>query len=140
LQKREIARFARTLGTLLKSGVPLLQALELVEEVVGNRMISSSLKEVRAGIREGQGIAGPLGESGVFPSLALQMVSVGEETGRLDEMLMKVAEYYERDTQTQLRRLTSLVEPVLILTMGLVVGFVVIAMLLGVFSINDVSF
>jgi general secretion pathway protein F len=68
------------------------------------------------------------------------MVSVGEETGRLDEMLMKVAEYYERDTQTQLRRLTSLVEPVLILTMGLVVGFVVIAMLLGVFSINDVSF
>lgn len=140
LQKREIGRFARTLGTLLKSGVPLLQALELVEEVVGNRMISSSLKEVRAGIREGQGIAGPLGKSGVFPSLALQMVSVGEETGRLDEMLMKVAEYYERDTQTQLRRLTSLVEPVLILTMGLVVGFVVIAMLLGVFSINDVSF
>ena len=140
LQKREVGRFARTLGTLLKSGVPLLQALELVEEVVGNRMISSSLKEVRAGIREGRGIAVPLGESGVFPSLALQMVSVGEETGRLDEMLMQVAKYYERDTQVQLRRLTSLVEPVLILSMGLVVGFVVIAMLLGVFSINDVSF
>lgn len=140
LQKREVGRFARTLGTLLKSGVPLLQALELVEEVVGNQVISRSLKDVRSGIREGQGIAGPLGESGVFPSLALQMVSVGEETGRLDEMLIQVAEYYERDTQTQLRRLTSLVEPVLILTMGLVVGFVVIAMLLGVFSINDVSF
>ena len=140
LQKREVGRFARTLGTLLKSGVPLLQALELVEEVVGNQVISRSLKDVRAGIREGQGIAGPLGASGVFPSLALQMVSVGEETGRLDEMLMQVAAYYERDTQTQLRRLTSLVEPVLILTMGLIVGFVVIAMLLGVFSINDVSF
>ena len=140
LQKREVGRFARTLGTLLKSGVPLLQALELVEEVVGNQVIRHSLKDVRSGIREGQGIAGPLGESGVFPSLALQMVSVGEETGRLDEMLMQVAEYYERDTQTQLRRLTSLVEPVLILTMGLIVGFVVIAMLLGVFSINDVSF
>lgn len=140
LQKREVGRFARTLGTLLKSGVPLLQALELVEEVVGNQVISRSLKDVRAGIREGQGIAGPLGASGVFPSLALQMVSVGEETGRLDEMLMQVATYYERDTQTQLRRLTSLVEPVLILTMGLIVGFVVIAMLLGVFSINDVSF
>ena len=118
----------------------MLQALELVEEVVGNQVISRSLKDVRAGIREGQGIAGPLGASGVFPSLALQMVSVGEETGRLDEMLMQVAAYYERDTQTQLRRLTSLVEPVLILTMGLIVGFVVIAMLLGVFSINDVSF
>ena len=140
LQKREVGRFARTLGTLLQSGVPLLQALELVEEVVGNQVISRSLKDVRAGIREGQGIAGPLGASGVFPSLALQMVSVGEETGRLDEMLMQVAAYYERDTQTQLRRLTSLVEPVLILTMGLIVGFVVIAMLLGVFSINDVSF
>lgn len=140
LQKREVGRFARTLGTLLKSGVPLLQALELVEEVVGNRMISSTLKGVRVGVREGRGIAAPLGQSGVFPSLALQMVSVGEETGRLDEMLIQVAEYYERDTNTQLQRLTSLVEPLLILSMGLIVGFVVIAMMLGVFSINNVSF
>ena len=140
LQKREVGRFARTLGTLLKSGVPLLQALELVEEVVENRLISSTLKEVRIGVREGQGIATPLGQSGVFPSLALQMVSVGEETGRLDEMLMQVAEYYERDTNTQLQRLTALVEPILILSMGLIVGFVVIAMMLGVFSINNVSF
>ena len=140
LQKREVGRFARTLGTLLKSGVPLLQALELVEEVVGNRMISSTLKGVRVGVREGQGIAAPLGQSGVFPSLALQMVSVGEETGRLDEMLMQVAEYYERDTNAQLQRLTTLVEPLLILSMGLIVGFVVIAMMLGVFSINNVSF
>jgi general secretion pathway protein F len=91
-------------------------------------------------VREGEGIAAPLAASGVFPSLALQMVSVGEETGRLDEMLMQVAEYYEKDTQNQLRRLTSLVEPVLLLTMGLIVGFVVIAMLLGLFSVNDVAF
>lgn len=140
IRKREVARFARTLGTLLKSGVPLLQALEVVEAVVSNQVISQALREVRTGVREGQGIAGPLGRSGVFPTLALQMVSVGEETGRLDEMLMRVAEYYEKETYTQLRQLISLVEPVLIVSMGLIVGFVVIGMLLGIFSINDVNF
>jgi general secretion pathway protein F len=140
LTKREVGRFARTLGTLLKSGVPLLQALEVVQDVVENQMISRALREVRVGVREGQGIAGPLGRSGVFPTLALQMVSVGEETGRLDEMLMRVAEYYERDTYNQVKRLTSLLEPALILVMGLAVGFVVISMLSAVFSINDVSF
>ena len=140
LTKREIGRFARTLGTLLKSGVPLLQALEVVQDVVGNEMISRTLKEVRVGVREGQGIAAPLGRSGTFPTLALQMVSVGEETGRLDEMLMRVAEYYERDTYNQVKRLTSLLEPLLILVMGLAVGFVVISMLSAVFSINDVAF
>lgn len=139
-RKREIGRFARTLGTLLKSGVPLLQGLETVEEVATNQMVSRALREVRVGVREGQGIAAPLGRSGVFPTLSLQMISVGEETGRLDEMLMRVAEYYERDTYNQVKRLTSLVEPLLILTMGLIVGFVVIAMMLGVFSINDVAF
>ncbi len=140
LRKREVGRFARTLGTLLKSGVPLLQALEVVQEVAGNEMVSRALKEVRVGVREGQGIAAPLGRSGVFPTLSLQMVSVGEETGRLDEMLMRVAEYYERDTYNQVKRLTSLLEPVLILVMGLAVGFVVISMLSAVFSINDISF
>jgi general secretion pathway protein F len=140
LTKREVGRFARTLGTLIKSGVPLLQALEVVQDVVGNEMIGRLLKDVRVGVREGQGIAGPLGRSGIFPTLALQMVSVGEETGRLDEMLMRVAEYYERDTYNQVKRLTSLLEPVLILVMGLAVGFVVISMLSAVFSINDISF
>ena len=140
LRKREVGRFARTLGTLLKSGVPLLQALEVVQDVAGNQMVSRALREVRVGVREGQGIAGPLGRSGVFPTLALQMVSVGEETGRLDDMLMRVAEYYERDTYNQIKRLTALLEPLLILVMGLVVGFVVISMLSAVFSINDVPF
>lgn len=140
LTKREVGRFARTLGTLLKSGVPLLQALEVVQDVAGNQMISRALKDVRVGVREGQGIAGPLGRSGTFPTLALQMVSVGEETGRLDEMLIRVAEYYERDTFNQVKRLTALLEPLLILVMGLAVGFVVISMLSAVFSINDVAF
>jgi type II secretion system protein F len=140
LRKREVARFARTLGTLLKSGVPLLHALEVVGDVAGNQMVSRALADVRVGVREGQGMAGPLSHSGVFPTMALEMVSVGEETGRLDEMLMRVAEYYERETYAQVKRLTSLVEPLLVLTMGLIVGFVVIAMLLGIFSINDVPF
>lgn len=140
LTKREVGRFARTLGTLIKSGVPLLQALEVVQDVVGNAVMSRALKDVRVGVREGQGIAGPLGRSGTFPTLALQMVSVGEETGRLDEMLMRVAEYYERDTYNQVKRLTSLLEPMLILVMGLAVGFVVVSMLSAVFSINDVAF
>jgi type II secretion system protein F len=140
LRKREVGRFARTLGTLLKSGVPLLQALEVVQDVVGNQMVSRALREVRVGVREGQGIAGPLSRTGVFPTLALQMVSVGEETGRLDDMLVRVAEYYERDTYNQVKRLTSLIEPLLILVMGLVVGFVVISMLSAVFSINDIPF
>ena len=137
LQKREVGRFSRTLSTLLSSGVPLLQGLEIVEAVVENRVIRQAIKEVRAGVREGQGLAAPLGHTGAFPPLALQMIGVGEETGRLDDMLKQVADYFERETQRQIKRLTSLVEPVLLLTMGLVIGFVVIAMLVGIFSIND---
>ena len=137
LQKREVGRFSRTLSTLLSSGVPLLQGLEVVEAVVENRVIRQAVREVRAGVREGQGLAAPLGRTGAFPPLALQMIGVGEETGRLDDMLEQVAEYFERETQRQIKRLTSLVEPVLLLTMGLIIGFVVIAMLAGIFSIND---
>ena len=117
--------------------MPLLQALEVVEAVVGNSVIRQAVKEVRTGVREGQGLAAPLGRTGAFPPLALQMIGVGEETGRLDDMLKQVADYFERETQRQIRRLTSLVEPILLLTMGLVIGFVVIAMLVGIFSIND---
>jgi general secretion pathway protein F len=140
VRKREVAHFARTLGTLVKSGVPLLQALEVVEEVAGNQVIRQALKEVRVGVREGQGIGGPLSRSGVFPTLALQMVSVGEETGRLDDMLMRVSEYYEKETHNQLRQLVSLLEPALIVVMGLIIGFIVVAMLLGIFSMNDLPF
>jgi type II secretion system protein F len=140
VRKREVAHFARTLGTLVKSGVPLLQALEVVEEVAGNQVVRQALKDVRVGVREGQGMSVPLGRSGVFPTLALQMVSVGEETGRLDEMLVRVAEYYEKETHNQLRQLVSMVEPLLIVVMGLIVGFVVVAMMLGIFSMNDLPF
>ncbi len=139
LQKREVGRFSRTLSTLLSSGVPLLQGLEIVEAVIENKVIGQAVKEVRAGVREGQGIAAPLGRTGVFPTMALQLIGVGEETGRLDEMLKQVADYFERETQQQIRRMTSLVEPVLLLTMGLIIGFVVISMLVGIFSMNDMA-
>ena len=139
-RKREVARFARTLGTLLKSGVPLLQALDVVHEVAGNQVVSRAVREVQTGVREGQVMASPLGKTGVFPILAMQMVSVGEETGRLDEMLMRVADYYERETYNQIKRLTSLLEPALILLMGLMVGFIVISILSAVFTINDLAF
>ncbi len=140
VRKREVAQFARTLGTLLKSGVPLLMALDIVQDVAGNQVISRAVKEVQAGVREGQVIANPLGKTGVFPVLSMQMISVGEETGRLDEMLMRVAEYYERETYNQIKQLISLLEPVLIALMGLAVGFIVISILSAVFSINDLAF
>jgi general secretion pathway protein F len=137
LRKMEVASLARTLGTLLKSGVPMLQALGIVREIVGNQVIARALGEVEAGAREGAGIAGPLAHSGVFPQLAVQMIAVGEETGRLDEMLIRVADHFDREVRGQIQQFTRLLEPVLILVMGLGVGFIVISMLSAIFSVND---
>jgi type II secretion system protein F len=137
LRKMEVASLARTLGTLLKSGVPMLQALGIVREVVGNQVIARALGEVEVGVREGAGVADPLALSGVFPPLAVQMISVGEETGRLDEMLVRVADHFDREVRTQIQQFTRLLEPVLILVMGVGVGFIVISMLSAIFSVND---
>jgi general secretion pathway protein F len=137
LRKMEVSSLARTLGTLLKSGVPMLQALGIVREVVGNQVIGRALAEVEVGAREGAGIAAPLAHSGVFPQLAVQMIAVGEETGRLDEMLLKVADHFDREVRVQIQQFTRLLEPVLILVMGLGVGFIVISMLSAIFSVND---
>jgi general secretion pathway protein F len=139
LRRMEVARFGRTLGTLLRSGVPVLQALDIVREVVTNQVIGRAVSEVQVGVREGAGMSGPLGRSGAFPSLALQMIAVGEDTGKLDEMLLTVADYFDREVRNEVKRLTSLLEPVMILVMGLVVGFMVISMLMAVFSINDIN-
>ncbi len=137
LRKMEVASLARTLGTLLKSGVPMLQALGTVREVVGNQVIARALGEVEVGAREGAGIAAPLAHSGVFPPLAVQMIAVGEETGRLDELLLRVAEHFDREVRVQIQQFTRLLEPVLILVMGVGVGFIVISMLSAIFSVND---
>jgi general secretion pathway protein F len=139
LRLTEVARFGRTLGVLLRSGVPMLQALDIVRAVAGNHVIAQALGEVQVGVREGAGMAGPLGRSGVFPQLALQMIAVGEDTGKLDEMLITTADFFDREVRNDVKRLTRLLEPAMILIMGLVVGFMVISMLMAVFSINDVN-
>lgn len=136
----ETARFCRTLGTLLKSGVPLLQALNNAKEVIGNRVIAEALDRVSKGVKEGRGISLPLAAANVLPPLALSMVKVGEETGQLDTMLMKVAATYEKSLRVAVKRFISFLEPALILVMGMVIGFIVLSMLVAIFSITDLPF
>lgn len=140
IQKLETARFCRTLGTLLKSGVPLLQALTNAKDVISNRVISSAIDGVLKGAKEGKGIAVPLSEAHVFPPLALSMIKVGEETGQLDSMLIKVASTYEKGLRVAIKRFVSLFEPVVILGMGLIIGFIVISMLMAIFSMTELPF
>jgi len=140
IKKVEVARFARTLGTLLQSGVSILPALSLVREISQNLAISRSIDYVHDRLREGKGVSRSLKETEIFPPLAVHMISVGEETGKLDEMLLKTAETYEATVQNAVKRFVSLLEPMIILVMGGVVGFIVISMLLAIFSINEIPF
>lgn len=140
IRKLETARFCRTLGTLLKSGVPLLQALTNSKDVISNRVIASSIDGVLKGAKEGKGIAVPLSDANVFPPLALSMIKVGEETGQLDSMLMKVASTYEKSLKVAVKRFVSLFEPAVILAMGLIIGFIVISMLMAIFSMTELPF
>lgn len=140
IRKLETARFCRTLGTLLKSGVPLLQALNNSKEVIGNQVIARTINSIAKGIKEGKGIALPLSEANVFPHLALSMIKVGEETGKLDVMLLKVASIYEKGLKVSIKRFIGLLEPAMILTMGLLIGFIVVSMLMAIFSITEVPF
>ena len=140
ITKVEVARFARTLGTLLQSGVSILPAFNLVKEISQNEAISRSIANVHDRLREGKGMSKSLEETGVFPSLAIHMIGVGEETGRLDEMLVKVAETYEENVRTTVKRVVSLIEPLILLVMGAVVGFIVLSILLAISSITEVSF
>ncbi len=137
VRKMEVGKIARTLGTLLKSGVPMVQALGIVKEITSNQVIARSLADVEVGVREGAGVSEPLARSGVFPPLAIQMISVGEDTGKLDDMLLKVAGYFDREVRVRIQQFTRLLEPVLILVMGLAVGFIVVSMLSAIFSVND---
>lgn len=140
VQKIAVSRFARTLGTLLNSGVPILQALTIVKDSIGNEVIAKSTATIREEVKRGKGIAKPLKDSGVFPQLAIHMMTVGEETGRLDEMLIKVADRYDSETRVSIKRMISLLEPAMILFMGLVVGFIIVAILLAIFSVNEMPF
>lgn len=138
--KIEVARFSRTLGTLIISGVPLLQALTIVKEIVGNMIISNSISTIQKAVKEGKGISLPMRSTGIFPSLAMHMIRVGEETGKMEEMLIRVADTYDRDVNVSVKRFLSLLEPALILLMSLIIGFIVLSIVLAIFSINDAPF
>lgn len=140
IKKIEVARFSRTLGTLLQSGVPILSALSLVREISQNKAMVRAIDHVYGRLREGKGMAKALREVAVFPPLAVHMIEVGEETGKLEEMLNKIASNFEESIQNTTKRLVSLLEPLIILIMGLIIGFIVISMLLAVFSLQEIPF
>lgn len=139
LRKAETARFARAMGTLVANSVPLVQSLGIAGAILSNRRMAISLDKVAQGVKRGEGVAGPLKKTGEFPPLAAHLLSVGEETGRLDEMFSRMADIYENDTRAAIRRFTSLFEPLVILVMGLIVGVMILSMLLAITSINEVS-
>jgi general secretion pathway protein F len=136
--KIETARFARTLGTMLKSGVPVLGAMAVVGDMMSNQAVGSAVGRLADGVKRGGTIAAGMQEHTAFPALAVHMVRVGEETGRLEEMLLKVADTFETDVRIELKRVLGLLEPAIILGMGVLVAFIVVAMLLAIFSINDI--
>ena len=136
--KIETARFARTLGTMLKSGVPVMGALAVVGETMTNRAIGRAVEQLADGVKRGGTIAAGMQAQAPFPALAIHMVRVGEETGRLEDMLLKVAETFESDVGTELKRVLRLLEPIIIFSMGVLVAFVVVAMMLAIFSINEI--
>lgn len=133
--KLAIGRFTRTFGTLVSSGVPILQALEIVADTAGNEIVSRAVKATRTSIKEGETIAKPLAQSPIFPPMVVQMISVGEETGALDVMLSKIADFYEEEVATMVEGLTALIEPLMIAVMGLVIGGVIVSLYLPMFKL-----
>ena len=139
LRKSEVARFARAMSTLVSNSVPLVQSIAIAGATLNNKRISGSLQTVAQGVKRGEGIAGPLRKAGQFPPLAAHLLAVGEETGRLDSMFARMAEIYEEETRTAIRRFTALFEPLIILVMGIVVGALILSMLLAITSMNEVA-
>ena len=139
LRKAETARFARSMATLVANSVPLVQSIGIAGAILNNRMIAGALGEVAQGVKRGEGIAAPVRKAGVFPPLAAHLLTVGEETGRLDQMFARMAEIYETDTRAAIKRFTAIFEPLVILVMGVMVGALILSMLLAITSINDVA-
>ncbi len=139
LRKAETARFARAMGTLVSNSVPLVQSLQIAGGTLANTRMAKALESVAQGVKRGEGIATPLRRTAQFPPLAAHLLSVGEETGKLDDMFTRMADIYEADTRDAVKRFTSLFEPLLILTMGIVVGALILSMLLAITSINEVA-
>ncbi|HXT01759.1 MAG TPA: type II secretion system F family protein [Elusimicrobiota bacterium] len=139
LKKVAVARFTRTLGTLIKSGVPIMQALETVAQTAGNVVIADAVLATRESIREGGHLSDPLKKSGIFPNMVTSMISVGEETGALDVMLSKIADFYDQEVDTAVKGLTSLIEPIVIVVMGVVIGTIVVAMFMPMFGLGELA-
>jgi general secretion pathway protein F len=139
LRKMETARFARAMGTLVANSVPLVQCLSITRAILGNRRMADSLEAVSQGVKRGEGVSGPLEKTKMFPPLASHLLSIGEETGRLDAMFLRMAEIYEEETRAAVKRFTALFEPLIILVMGVLVGVLILSMMMAITSINDVA-
>ncbi len=139
-KKIAVSRFSRTLGTLIDSGVPILQALLVAKETFQNQIFANAIQEVHNSLKEGESIAPPLEERNVFPSMAIHMISVGEETGNLSPMLLKVADAYENEASVAIKSMITLIEPAMILLFGGIVGFVVLSLLMAITSLNELPF
>jgi len=136
-RKIALSRFARNLGTMMRSGVPILQSLEIVSGTTGNVVLSRAIKDVQESVRTGETIAGPLKDHEVFPQMVVQMMAVGEDTGALDQMLMKISEFYDQEVEATTEALTALIEPLMIAFLGAVVGSMIVAMYMPIFKIFD---
>ncbi len=133
--KVSVSRFTRTFGTLIASGVPMMRSMEIIGETSGNAVLAEAVNNARSSIREGQKISQPLAQSGLFPSMVTHMIDVGEETGRLSDMLVKVSDFYDNEVDAMIKGLTSLIEPMLIVFMGVVVGFIAISVMAPIFKL-----
>lgn len=136
-KKVAVSKFTRTLSTLVRSGVPILGALEIVSKTAGNKVIEKAVDEVRASVREGESISEPLSRHKVFPPMVVRMISVGEETGKLEDMLSKIADFYDEQVDAAVSGLTSLIEPLIIAFLGIVIGSIVIAMFLPILTLTE---
>jgi type IV pilus assembly protein PilC len=136
-QKVALSRFARTLALLLKAGVPVLQALDIVSQTTGNEVLSRAAQDVKESVRSGETMAAPLARHGVFPPMVVQMIGVGEDTGALDAMLDKVSDFYDQEVESTTESLTALIEPLMIAVLGGVVGSMIVALYMPMFSIFD---
>ena len=140
IQKIEVSRFSLTLATLLKSGVPILQAMGIVQSILINRVVSDSIVVLQQALKKGNGLSGPLQKEGIFPPMAVHMITVGETSGALDEMLTKVSKTYDKEVEQSIKQVIALIEPMMILLMAVIIGFIVVSMLLAIFSANDIAF
>jgi type IV pilus assembly protein PilC len=138
IRKIAVAQFTRTFGTLLQSGVPIMEGLEIVARIAGNKIVENAILAARTSVGEGKTLSEPLGKTGVFPPMVVQMINVGEATGALDVMLGKIADFYDEEVDAAVSALTSLLEPMLMVFLGTVIGFIVIAMYLPIFKMASV--